>query len=192
MMKKVFFYAVGLFCFLSLLHFNPAFAAMKTKSYDSGSKKILVVYYSRTGNTKIIAEEIAKQLNADIEEVHDQQNRHGWLSYISTAYEAIFKKSTAIAPTKYSPANYNLVIIGTPVWASGMSCAIRTWINQNHQDLKRVAFFVTMGKSGDDKTYREMSLLTNLIPVATQTFLEKTIKANAYQEQLNQFLSKVN
>ena len=31
--------------------------------------KILVVYYSLTGNTKFIADQIGNELNADIEEV---------------------------------------------------------------------------------------------------------------------------
>ena len=37
--------------------------------------KILVVYYSKTGNTKKIGEELAKKLNADVEEVIDLKNR---------------------------------------------------------------------------------------------------------------------
>ena len=32
-------------------------------------KKILVIYYSRTGNTKKVAEDLARKLHADIEEV---------------------------------------------------------------------------------------------------------------------------
>ena len=31
--------------------------------------KVLVIYYSRTGNTKFVAEKIAQELEADIEEI---------------------------------------------------------------------------------------------------------------------------
>jgi flavodoxin len=40
-------------------------------------KKILVVYYSRTGMTKKLANSIANLLFADIEEIVDTKNRSG-------------------------------------------------------------------------------------------------------------------
>ncbi len=41
-------------------------------------KKILVAYYSKTGNTKRAAEDIAKSLGADLEEIKDKRNRKGF------------------------------------------------------------------------------------------------------------------
>ena len=45
--------------------------------------KKLVVYYSRTGNTKVVAEKIANQLNADISEIIDRKNRKGRLVFLT-------------------------------------------------------------------------------------------------------------
>jgi flavodoxin len=42
-------------------------------------KKILVLYYSRTGITKVLASYIAKLLNADLEEIVDTKKRTGWM-----------------------------------------------------------------------------------------------------------------
>ena len=44
--------------------------------------KVLVVYYSRTGNTKFVAEAIAQSLEADIEEIKDGKNRMGVFGFL--------------------------------------------------------------------------------------------------------------
>ena len=53
--------------------------------------KVLVVYYSRTGNTRFVAEAIAQSLEADIEEIKDGKNRMGVFGFLRRGYEAIFK-----------------------------------------------------------------------------------------------------
>ena len=44
--------------------------------------KVLVVYYSRTGNTRFVAETIAQSLEADIEEIKDRKNRMGIFGFL--------------------------------------------------------------------------------------------------------------
>jgi flavodoxin len=45
--------------------------------------KMLVVYYSRGGNTRAVAEEIARALGgADLEEIRDAADRSGWRGYL--------------------------------------------------------------------------------------------------------------
>jgi len=44
--------------------------------------KTLVAYYSRTGNTKKVAVEIAKNLKADIDEIIDKKDRSGMIGWI--------------------------------------------------------------------------------------------------------------
>lgn len=80
--------------------------------------KVLVVYYSQTGNTKLVAEAIAESLNADIEEISDEKDRAGVFGFLRSGYEAIFKKLTETQqPIKHKPEEYDLTIIGSPVWA---------------------------------------------------------------------------
>ena len=78
--------------------------------------KTLVVYYSRTGNTKFVAEEITAELGADIEEVVDLKKRDGKMGYLSASRDATGNRQTNIAETKRNPADYDLIVIGTPVW----------------------------------------------------------------------------
>ena len=58
--------------------------------------KALVVYYSRTGNTKHVAEMIAGALKADLEELVDKRGREGFLGYLRSGRDAIRDKTTEL------------------------------------------------------------------------------------------------
>ena len=103
--------------------------------------KTLVVYYTRTGNSKFAAEIIAAELGADMEEVVDLKNRQGKLAYMSCSRDAMSGKETEIAPTKRSPADYDLIIIAQPVWAWSPTPAIRTYVSKNDLSGRKVALF---------------------------------------------------
>ena len=103
--------------------------------------KTLVIYYTRTGNSKFAAEMIASELGADIEEVIDLKKRQGRLAYMSCGRDAMSGKETEIAPTERNPADYDLIILVQPVWAFSPTPAIRTYINKNDLSGKKVALF---------------------------------------------------
>ena len=112
--------------------------------------KTLVIYYTRTGNTKFIAETIAAELGSEIEEVVDLKNRQGKLSFMPAGRDAMRGKETEIAQTKRTPTDYDLIIIGQPIWAGNPTPAIRTYVNKNDLSGKKVAIFfsdINLGKA---------------------------------------------
>jgi menaquinone-dependent protoporphyrinogen IX oxidase len=48
-----------------------------------------------------------------------------------------------IKPTMYNPSDYDLVIIGPPIWTSRVSTPVRTYIEENKAKFKRAAYFCT-------------------------------------------------
>lgn len=124
--------------------------------------KALVVYYSRTGQTKFVAERIATELEADIEEIVDLKNRKGWIGFLKAGYEATAKKETKIGEMGKSPSNYDLIVVGTPVWNSRPASAIRTYLKINDLSEKKVAVFCTNDREGLEKAIeRTKSLMPN-------------------------------
>ena len=90
---------------------------MKSKS------KVLVAYYSRTGNTERAARDLSIALNADIEKITDKTNRKGILGYIFGGRDALTKRKTGIEKFIHNPIHYSLIIIGTPIWAGNITPA---------------------------------------------------------------------
>ena len=121
----------------------------------------LVVYYSRTGNTKSVAEKIAKQLEADTEEVVDLKNRHGRFGFIRAGYDATRSKETRIEKRQKLPTDYDLIVVGTPVWNSRLTPAIRTYLKENDLSGKKVAVFSTNEGRGNERT---LAMLKSLMP----------------------------
>jgi len=121
--------------------------------------KILLVYYSRTNNTRKISEEISTKLNCDIEEIRDLKERSGKLNYLKSGYEAIRSKETQIEDMKNDPSDYDLVIVGTPVWASTMATPVLTYLNKNKNKIKDLAILITFGGSGYEKTTNNIEKL---------------------------------
>lgn len=151
--------------------------------------KGLVVYFSRTGNTKKIAEDISKELNFDIEEILDKEiNRNGVIGYLKSGKEAVLKKLPKIKDIKKDVDSYDIVIIGTPVWAFTMCSPIRTFISKNK--FKNVAFFCTMGGAVSN-TFKNMSKLCNKEPICSIGIKDKNVKKGNYIQSLREFIEKI-
>ncbi len=123
--------------------------------------KSLVVYYTRTGKTKFVAETIAAQLSADIEEIVDKKNYAGPIGWVNAGKNATQEKEAEITPPKYSPADYDLIVIGTPVWAWRPTPAIRTYAKQSGLTAKKVALFLTCDSDPKQAVDRTKALLPN-------------------------------
>jgi len=116
--------------------------------------KTLIVYYSRTGATKKLAGFLAEKLGAESEEIKDTVKRAGVTGYLLAGRDASLRRLTKLETIKNNPADFDLVIIGTPIWAFNMSAPIRTYLTEQKDKFKRVAFFCTMGGSGDEKAFK--------------------------------------
>ena len=123
--------------------------------------KSLVVFYSRTGNARFVAQTIAAQICADTEEVIDLKKRSGAFGFLSGGFDARFGKGTKIAPSKKSPSGYDLVIVGTPVWGGRPSPAITTYLKNNDLSGKKVAIFFARGGKKPQAVKQTKALMPN-------------------------------
>ena len=109
--------------------------------------KRLVAYYSRTGITKRIGEELAEALEADSEEIVDQKSRKGRIGWLKAGMDATLQKMTEIKVQK-TPKDYDVVIVGTPIWNGRVTPAIRTYLQSHDFSKRKIAFFTTQGGDG--------------------------------------------
>ena len=147
--------------------------------------KALVVYYSRTGNTKHVAEMIAEELKADLEELVDKRGREGFLRYLRSGRDAIREKTTELKSLQHQPGDYDLIFVGTPVWASRPAPAVRAFLESQNLSGKKVALFCTMASRGEETTFSTMRTLLSQAEVVGQ--LAVAMK----KEQRSQIKNKV-
>ena len=151
--------------------------------------RTLIVYHSRTGHTKRVAQALARRLDADLDEIRIVQPLAGIAGYAMCAIEAIAGLAPALRPMHRNPAAYELVLVGTPVWFWSLASPVRSWLERN-PPKHRVAFFCTMGGSGAGRVFATMAELAGRAPVATLALLEKELD-RPFEDKLDAFAKRL-
>jgi flavodoxin len=122
-----------------------------TVAQEISMGKTLILYYSRTGNTKMCCEALQKELGADLIEIKDLKNRDGGWGFFTGALGSMFNVHTNIDPLNPDLSPYKNIIIASPIWTGTLSTAIRTLIDKNLFDNKQVVMFTTTNAAEKEK-----------------------------------------
>ncbi len=117
---------------------SPPYTQGKTRSTD-----VLVVYYSRSGNTEAMAREIARKFKADIVKIESDKytlDYNGWRHANADADEKIFAE---IKPEIVDMEGYRLVFLGSPIWWFRPAPPLWTFVEKNNFADKNVILFNT-------------------------------------------------
>ena len=129
--------------------------------------KTLVAFYSRTGNTALLADKISKLLGADSDRIISKDSYDGWLGYWRGAFHSLNNTRVVIEDAKLPPAQYDLVIVGGPVWGARIASPVRTYLRQHGSEFKSAAFFVTQGGARPGISFKQMAAMSGKQPIAT-------------------------
>jgi flavodoxin len=135
-----------------------------------------------------VGNKIAKQLSADIEEIVDLKSRKDVISWAESAFNSEIRKPTKIKAPKKNPMDYDLVVVGTPIW-DGVVPAVKAYLKQM-EFPKNVAFFSTFGASAEN-AFEVMGKLSKRKPLATLGLQDRQIILKEDKELVQKFADKV-
>jgi flavodoxin len=153
--------------------------------------RILVIYYSRTGTTRQVAFDIGKMLGAQVAELTEVTKRAGILGYLRSGYEASFRKTTTLQDLHNEALGYELVVVGTPVWAASVCSPVRTFLRHHAGKLPKLAFFATMGGRGGEQAFQQMADEAKREPTATLALFARDVRAARHLDRLSGFVGEV-
>jgi flavodoxin len=113
--------------------------------------KTLIIYFSESGSTEIMAKTLSMNLKADIIKIKDLKTRKGFVNKLLSSVDAFRESKTKISPSSINLSNYDLIYIGTPTWANNPAPAIITLVDNCNWKGKDVILFTTMSKKGSDE-----------------------------------------
>lgn len=119
--------------------------------------KTLIIYYSFEGSTKFIAETMAKEIGADLLELKPEKElkSHGFSKFIWGGRQVVMKTKPKLLPCAKNFNDYDLILIGTPVWAFTFTPPLRTFFSEVKLENKKIALFCCSdGQPG--KTFKNM------------------------------------
>lgn len=134
--------------------------------------KILIIYYSLTGNTQLIAEAIKEETGADIERlkpIKDLDSESG-TRFFWGGMHAKMKQKPKLEPLKYDPNGYDMIFLGTPVWAWTLTPPIRSFLSSNDLSNKPIAIWNCAAGNGIKAMQRLKKELKNIKIVGENTF----------------------
>ena len=112
---------------------------------------VCIVYHSETGNTKKVAEHVAKVTGAALIPVRDLANYSRIGRYLVGARKARAGEKSDIEPARIDVSAYDLVVVGSPVWAwrptPGANAAIAALTGC--EGKRGIVFATSGGKPGD-------------------------------------------
>ena len=151
----------------------------------------LVVYYSLTGHTRQIAEAIAAAHDADLEVIEDTFNRGTGLGHPRSAIEGLLGLRSSITPPKHDLSEYDLVVVGTPIWSARQSSPVRGYLSQQRASLERVAFFCTQGGIGGKWALQDMAKVSGQWPIARMIISDRQLNTPVAEEKIALFMSEI-
>ena len=157
------------------MNWKNFFAAVAGGAIISGSAaaavinegdRILVAYYSLSGNTRAVAEQIKRETGADVAVIETAE------AYPS-AYKELTERAKREIADGYKPelknkpdsiAAYDVVFVGSPCWWGTVAPAVASFLSAYDFSGKTVILFMTHGGSG---LGRSVAHIRELCPQAT-------------------------
>ena len=161
-------------------------AFAKAPLTSPSSPKPLVIYYSRTGTTRTIAQELVNNLSCEAVEIISKKNRH-YLGTFTCVLDQLFNRDDEIEPVEKDLSAYNPLIIASPVWIHSISSPMRTYLKNS--ELKEKDAFLILTNNGNYDTEDEDTITKNVtsygmtikrcFPVCTSGKSEQELRQHA-------------
>ncbi|MBP5541824.1 MAG: NAD(P)H-dependent oxidoreductase [Bacteroidales bacterium] len=133
-------------------------ASCGTNKQEAQAPKTLVLYYSLTGNTQAVAEEIANRLGSDIEGI-------ACVDPYDTNFQACIQRCMQereqgvlpdIQPVNADLSQYDIIFIGYPVWFGTYAPPVITFLNNADLSGKKIVPFCTFGSGGLESSIADL------------------------------------
>lgn len=153
--------------------------------------KVLIAYYSLTKVTEGLVENVSEKIECDVEEIKDKQNRAGRIKYLTSIIDALRGKKADIKSPEKNPEDYDLVIVGTPVWARTMATPVLSYLDLNKDKIKSVGAIVTCGGNGIEKTIADIESILGKKIVSALTMTREDFNSS-YDNKIDKFIEELN
>ena len=154
--------------------------------------KVLVVYYSLTGHTKDIAEQIAAKTGADIFEIKTVETYSSPSVYMKSKKELADKNYPKLQGNLPDITKYDTIFVGGPVWWYTMAPALYSYLKVTDFGGARVVPFSTQGSNFGSfyKDFADMAQNAQILPSENFNNIDEKYKEQV-SNKINAWLNKL-
>jgi flavodoxin len=123
----------------------PHLGSAQSTATGTGRKKMLIIYYSHTGNTKYIAEKIREKTGGAVFEIETVKTYPAEYSALTEEAKRELQAGDSPALKKKPPdmSSYDLILVGGPVWWYTVATPVMSFLKQADFAGKKVSAFCT-------------------------------------------------
>lgn len=151
--------------------------------------RTLIAYYSMSGHTRQVAQELCTFFEADLEEIREPHRRHGFTGVLRSLLDAGLHRMPEILPPEHDPADYDLLVLGGPIWAGRLAAPLRGYARRHGVRAKHIAFFCTEGGRGSETGFADLSQLSQHDPLATLAIDAEHLPPVNHRGELGRFVA---
>jgi len=119
---------------------------------------ILVLYYSLSGNTEIMAKAIASRYQADLIEIEAEEYSNDIIGSIRASADAwTEERNSTIDPGIIDLNRYRFIFLGSPIWWYRPAVPLWTFVVKNSFQSQNIILFNTFNSRFKDKHIDEFS-----------------------------------
>lgn len=159
--------------------------------------KTCIVYYSMSSNTEYVASKIAESIDADLVRLIPEVEYpdKGFRKYFWGGKSALMKDTPMLKKYDFDASKYDVLIFGTPVWASSYTPPLRTFIEKHGADLKnkRICAFACYSGAGAKKALEKLRLDLQIPSFAASMMLidPKEKPSKEKENQIDEFCNHI-
>jgi len=94
-------------------------------------------------------------------------SRAGARGYLRSLIDALCRRRVSIMPALHDSSCYEIVVIGSPVWASHASAPVLAWLTEHGEQIRHLALFCCLGGRGAGPALKQLAGAARKAPVAT-------------------------
>lgn len=133
--------------------------------------KTIIIYYSYSGNNKLLAEELQRRLNSDIQEVIEVKRR----TPLTMILDVLFKKDIKVRRSKFLISYYDRVILIGPIWWGRIASPLREFIKRERRNINSYSFITVCGSGNNRNVENELSKILQKKPITVCELLVKDL-----------------
>lgn len=158
MMRKTILFALA-----ALVGLSACSQKSEKQSEEPKEAKTLVAYFSASGVTRGVAQQLAEVAGADLHEIAPAEVYTeadlDWRDSLSRSSVEMKDKSSrpALAETDLKLEDYNVIYVGYPIWWGTCPTIINTFLEAYDLTGKTIIPFATSGGSGIEQSQKDLS-----------------------------------
>jgi hypothetical protein len=147
--------------------------------------KVLVVYYTYSGNARRLAQRLCSMQGWTLSEVLERQPaRRGTWRYV---LESLLRRQPPIRYDGPAPEDFDTVVLVAPIWAYQLASPMRSFVTQYRERLREVAVISTMGERGAPNAVAEIGRRLGRSPSLSTAFLAGEVQDGSCAGRLQAF-----